>query len=932
MLLLAIIGQLFSPLAAYAADTIQTATPPDPAVAQLVAQLTPQEKVGQLFLVTFQGTTIENASPIYELITRYHVSGVVLSTSRNNFTDQDFAANTHHLTTNLQAVAAGVVPTDSTSTPETRERQFLPLFIAVPYAEADLATRFGLPSPMTLGATWSVERTQAIGQLAGQDLAALGVNMVFGPTLDVVSNPQPLGPADQGAQLFGGNPYWVGKIGQAFIQGLHEGSDNHVAVMAQHFPGYGDGDRTLRDQIPAVNKSRDDLLAVDLAPFFTVTRDLGASADGLLVSHIRYSAFQGSLSDTVRPVSLDQQALTQLLNLPPLANWRSNGGVTVADALGSRAIRRFQDPTERNFSAFAAARDAFLAGNDLLYTAGFESTGENPAETVKTVLDQFVQKYQEDVSFAARVNEAATRILSLKLKLYGDLSFESVVANTGNLDQIGVNSTEGLAVTQAAATLLSPTGLTSRPQRTDNVVFLTNTRPVQACGTCAPLPTVAVDALQEQVLRLYGPRGTGEALRQNFTSLTFTELTDFLDNRVAPTVTPAPTSEGVTATPEAATAVPPPNVENALRNADWIVVSLLDVTAVHPESLAIRRLLAERSDLLRGKQIVVFAFDAPYYLDSTEVAQLSAYYALYNHTASAIQVAAQILFQEIAPTSVPPVSIPGTGFDLKAALQPDPNQDIRLSLESAPTSLNVTPAPTDLTPTPSALGVAVTLRTGIIKDRYGHAVPDGTLVRFYVTYASEGIASPSLFAEVPTVDGVATTSYRLDRVGTLEFSVTSGLAQRSDRVSLPVGPAGPGTPTVQAPPSRTPTATVVPSETPFVVPTVGVTTTPQPPPPPAGPVTWYDLLMTIGTLIVMGIVAARVTRSRTEAVSDGVKLFLIVAIGALIGYNYLALKLPGYDSLKELGGWAAPLVVWGGGLLGFGAGWWWLRRSKLPKS
>lgn len=926
--LLTLSAQWFSPLVAYA----QTATPPNPAVARLVAQLTPQEKVGQLFLVTFQGTTLDDTTPIYELITRYYVGGVVLSSSRNNFTDQDFAVNVQRLTTNLQAVAAGVAPTNSTPTPQTRPGQFLPLLIAAPYTEADLATRLGLPTAMTLGATWSVERAQVIGQRVGQNLAALGINMVFGPALDVVGTPQPLGPADQGAQLYGGNPYWVGKIGQAFIQGLHEGSDNQVAVVAQHFPGYGDGDRTLGEQIPAVNKSREDLLAVDLAPFFTVTRDLSASVDGLLVSHIRYSGIQGPLSDAVKPISLDQQALSQLLGLPPLANWRSNGGVTIADALGTRAIRRFQDPTERNFSAFAVARDAFLAGNDLLYTAGFETPGEDPAATLKTVLDQFVQKYQEDASFATRVNEAVTRIISLKLKLYGDLSFETVVSPTGNLELIGANSAEGLAVTQAAATLLSPTGLTSRPRRNESVVFITDTRLTQTCTTCAPAPTLAVDALQEEVLRLYGPRGTGEAIRQNLTSLSFVDLIDFLDNRVAPTQTPAPTSAATSITPDAPTVLPPPNVENILRNADWIVFGMLDISASQAESLAMRRLLAERPDLLRAKQTLAFSFAAPYYLDSTEVAQLSAYYGLYNHTPAAIQVAAQILFQEITPLSVSPVSIPGVGYDLKTALQPDPNQDIRLRIESTPTLLNVTPPPSDLTPTPAALGVAITLQTGVIQDRYGHPVPDGTLVRFYVTYVSQGIASPVPFAEVPTIDGVAAAAYRLDRTGALEFSVTAGVAQRSDRVGLDVTDAGPGTPTVQAPPTRTPTATAVPSDTPVAVVTLGPTVTPQSPPLSAGPVTLSDLLMTIGTLIIMSVVAARVTHSRAEAVSAGVKLFLIMAIGVLAGYNYFALKLPGYETLKQLGGWAVPLTVWGGGLIGFGVGWGWLRRGQKSDS
>ncbi len=249
--------------------TLQTATPPDQSVAKLVASLSPQEKVGQLFLVTFRGTAVDANSPVVQLLTQYHVGGVALQAANDNFTDQDFPNTTNHLTTSLQAVAAGVAPTASgTPTPTAVSGNFIPLFITTSYDEANLSNRLQLPTAMTLGATWSLERATTVGRLVGQDIAALGINFLFGPPLDVVTEPQPLGPADQGADIFGGNPYWVGTMGQAFMDGVHQGSDGHVAVIAQHFPGYGAGYRTLDEQIPSVNGSRDHLFAIYLAPLF----------------------------------------------------------------------------------------------------------------------------------------------------------------------------------------------------------------------------------------------------------------------------------------------------------------------------------------------------------------------------------------------------------------------------------------------------------------------------------------------------------------------------------------------------------------------------------------------------------------------------------------------------------------------------------------
>ena len=44
----------------------------------MLANLTPEERVGQLFLVTFQGSTFDENSQIYDLIANHHVGGVIL--------------------------------------------------------------------------------------------------------------------------------------------------------------------------------------------------------------------------------------------------------------------------------------------------------------------------------------------------------------------------------------------------------------------------------------------------------------------------------------------------------------------------------------------------------------------------------------------------------------------------------------------------------------------------------------------------------------------------------------------------------------------------------------------------------------------------------------------------------------------------------------
>ncbi len=87
---------------------------------------------------------------------------------------------------------------------------------------------------------------ESVGQIAGQELAAVGVNMLLGPALDVLENPDPSNLADLGTTSFGGNPYWVGLMGKAYTKGIHLGSQDRVAVIAKHFPGIGSSDRATR--------------------------------------------------------------------------------------------------------------------------------------------------------------------------------------------------------------------------------------------------------------------------------------------------------------------------------------------------------------------------------------------------------------------------------------------------------------------------------------------------------------------------------------------------------------------------------------------------------------------------------------------------------------------------------------------------------------
>lgn len=919
-----------------------------PEVLTILNSMTPEARVGQLFLVTFQGSSAAPDSDIYNLITEYRIGGVVLSQANDNFDDREsLAEQTARLTLELQQAVTTAVSGENSAdlTPTAPSSPQVPLWIGVAHT-GDIAGQTNqflsalttLPSAMSLGATWSPEQAEAVGEVVGRELSALGFNMLIGPSLSVLDAPDPDLEENIGTRSFGGSAYWVGRMGQAYIAGVHTGANQQMLVVARDFPGLGNGDRSLTQDIPTINRTLEQLLQVELAPYFAVT---GGSADetqragAIMLIPARYSGLQGTLTSNTRPLMFDQTAITQLLERPELVSWRTDGGLLVSEALGLRGVQRYYSGTPNLFPTNTVALDAFLAGSDLLYIDQFSRSAEEPQPVaVRLALAQFAQKYREDPLFAARVNASVTRILTAKWQLYG--SFDPDVTTPAAIlpDVLGQSEDVTLQVARQAASLIYPdaatlaTRLPRPPAVLERIVFITDTQVTRQCSLCAPVGIPAVDALQRAVIRLYGSSGTGQVRTGNLSSYTFAELNNFLAG-----ISPTPSPEQATAEPEL-TLAPTVGVGDDLSRATWVVIGLQDAT--NPNN-AFRRLLSERPDLLRNKQVVVFAFGAPYYLTSSEVVQLTAYYALYGRTAGFVETAARILFQEVTPSAASPVSIASAGYDLPTRLLPAPTQRIRVQAElvgierrtPTPAAEGVTPTPSGTALAPIETGQAVRLFTAPIFDRNGHIVPDGTRVQFTATYRPQGVTE--VIGEVSTVDGVAQLIFNPTVPGLQEIRARSGTAVDSDVVQIvvPSEDLEGGAPTILTPtatptlePSPTPTLEPSPTATPAID-NEDVTTAPP-------TVNWGQFVAALAAIGILGGVGWRIGDGRA-AISNRVKLVLAVIIGVLLGYNYWGLGAPGVDMLVDVlpGGavWGAAMLSWVTGFVSLVAAWVWLYRD-----
>jgi beta-N-acetylhexosaminidase len=904
------------------------------------------DRIGQLFMVTFEGNDVGVDSAIAELIRDYRVGSVLISPAQGNFTNltpdgvpADTPQQVAQLTNQLQSLAFdGLLPADAALAPQLADVQTLdapegravtlPLLIGVSQAgngfpHSSLRSGFtALPSHMALGATWSTTDAASAGGIVGRELAAVGVNLLLGPALDVLDMPRPDSQTTLGVRSLGGNSFWVGRLGRAFIGGVHEGSQGRVATVAQHFPGQGSSDRLPENEVATIQKSVEALRAVEIAPFAAAVRpgilqDLlpasdGAArtastvVDGLQSTHIRYAALQGS-SESIPPISLAPQLSQELLESAAFADWRNAGrGLVISDDLGAPAIRRHYDPTLQSFPHRRVAQDALLAGNDLLLLARW-SLHDDPETTLANIKDTitfFQEKYLTDADFRRRVDAAVLRVLTLKARLNPSLDLRSSLVD-GNL--LETQETQDAAVAQIARdaiTLLSPSQaelaqrMPTGPGPDDSILFITDGRAGGECAAdpCPAAPLIAPTALADIVLRLYEP--SGQAAPDRVASLTFEQLAAWLN----------PTGAGEE------TNLANEVVDSLINDADWIVFGLLDNAADAAGPAVMRQFLSQRPVSREQKRLVAIAYDAPFFLDATDITKLTAYFAAYGKTEPLLEASMRVLFREWTPTGASPVDISAINYSVADKLRPNPSQSIPLSVPD----VRVQMGSNTFT---AKVGDTLRVLAGPIQDNNGRLVPDNTPVTFKLKQRSDQFELP--LGETGTRDGYAETSVMLERPGDYEVLVQSGQALGSlslllNIVDLEQGEARVAVATPTATPSplptETPTPTATPTATPSPTPTLQPTATPTPPPLPPHRIDGIAFLVALASVGLMLLLTIVAFRTLLAAPAVAVRALLLIALGGLLAYLLYGLGLlPGATWLqRELRPWGAAVITLAG--------------------
>ena len=198
------------------------------------------------------------------------------------------------------------------------------------------------PGNLALGAIDDLSLTRAVAGSIGGALAGAGVNVDLAPVVDVNSNPR--NPVI-GVRSFGADPDRVAAHGAAFVQGLQE---RGIAACAKHFPGHGDTEVDSHVGLPVVERTLDDLRAVELVPFRAA---IEAGVRAVMTAHVRFRALDEAPATVSR--ALVQGLLREELGF---------GGVVLTDALEMQAIAATVGVAEAAVRALEAGADLICLG------------------------------------------------------------------------------------------------------------------------------------------------------------------------------------------------------------------------------------------------------------------------------------------------------------------------------------------------------------------------------------------------------------------------------------------------------------------------------------------------------------------------------------------------------------------------------------------
>lgn len=342
-------------------------------VAEKLAELTLQQKVCQMFIVTPEqltgyGTVTQSDWAMQQGLNNYSVGGMIFFA--NNLVWQE---QTRNMLAGAQSYA--------------KESCGIGLFTAIDEeggTVARAAQKLGTTSFSNMSYYGSLNDSQTaynVGETIGRDLSGLGFNLDFAPVADVNLNSG----NELGSRIFSSDPTIVSDMVANVVLGLQS---QGVCATLKHFPGLGAADgNTHYDNSVLIYRTLDELRSAEFIPF---KGGIDAGADFVMVGH----QIVTGIGDNT-PADLSYTAVTELLR-----GELGFEGIAVTDAQQMNTIAGV-------YGSGDAAVRSVQAGIDIILM---------PADLPSAVYA--VCSAVENGQIAEeRIDESVTRILTKKYEL-----------------------------------------------------------------------------------------------------------------------------------------------------------------------------------------------------------------------------------------------------------------------------------------------------------------------------------------------------------------------------------------------------------------------------------------------------------------------------------------------------------------------------------
>jgi beta-N-acetylhexosaminidase len=362
---------------------------PEALARELVQAMSDEEALAQVFMFGWRELEAGPSALIQAWIARRHIGGVKV-----------FGWNT----VDAERLARTIGGFQRESIRQSPQK--IPLFVATDQEGGlvrhvkDLTS--DTPGAMAIGASGFPEDAYRSGFYIGRELALLGINMNFAPTVDLYTNHKSLLIS---SRSFGDNPAKSGVLGAAFAKGQLAAG---IVPTAKHFPGHGDTALDSHGVLPRISADFDTLWERELAPYRMLAKE---GIPAIMSGHIAFPNTPAQMT----PASLSPYFLTEILRKK--IGFR---GLVVTDDLSMNGA------TANSGALWITAKEALLAGNDLIMMS------ITPALDA-TIWVNLLDAMHKESAFRARVFDAAERIVSAKLKY---LRGEKAVPAIPDLDKV----------------------------------------------------------------------------------------------------------------------------------------------------------------------------------------------------------------------------------------------------------------------------------------------------------------------------------------------------------------------------------------------------------------------------------------------------------------------------------------------------------------